>query len=144
MIEMRRIGSNFAEDWNLIGGLGAEVPQKRKLFSYWSTDSSIFGEFHSSYNLSVIGILSVKKILSTVWGACGPLDTPLTQFAKCEKLSVVLPKNNFKLDFFITTKMSYKCNLPVCLIANILNVAEKSMFYYFVDFYIVYYKRNVI
>ena len=26
--------SNFAEDWNLIGGLGDDVPQKQKLFSY--------------------------------------------------------------------------------------------------------------
>ena len=26
--------SNFAEDWNLIGGLGDEVPQKQKLYPY--------------------------------------------------------------------------------------------------------------
>ena len=31
--EMRRI-LILLEDWNLIGGLGDEVPQKQKLFSY--------------------------------------------------------------------------------------------------------------
>ena len=39
--------TNFVEDEHLIGVLGK--------------DSSISGEFHSSYNLSLIGILSVKN-----------------------------------------------------------------------------------
>ena len=29
---------NFAEDWNWVGGLGDEVPQKQKLFSCLNTD----------------------------------------------------------------------------------------------------------
>ena len=45
----------------MIGGLGDEVPQKQKLFSYQSTDSSSFCEFHYSKNLSVICITKCEK-----------------------------------------------------------------------------------
>ena len=34
MIEMMRTVIYFAEDLNLIGGLGDEVPQKQNLFGY--------------------------------------------------------------------------------------------------------------
>ena len=45
----------------MIGGLGDEVPQKQKRFSYYSTDSSSFCEFHYSKNLSVICITECEK-----------------------------------------------------------------------------------
>ena len=64
----------------MIGGLGDEVPQKQKLFSYQSTDSSSFCEFHYSKNLSVICITKCEKKWPIVWGAmtpCVPLDPRL-------------------------------------------------------------------
>ena len=45
MIKMRNV--NFAKDWNLVVGLGDDVPQKQKLFSCLNTDLSCFGEFNT-------------------------------------------------------------------------------------------------
>ena len=64
----------------MIGGLGDEVPQKQKLVSYQSTDSSSFCEFHYSKNLSVICITKCEKNFDHRLGGhgpCGPLDPPL-------------------------------------------------------------------
>ena len=66
----------------MIGGLGDEVPQKQKLFSYLSTDSSSFCEFHYSKNLSVVCITKCEKKfdhrLGGAMAPCGPpLDPPL-------------------------------------------------------------------
>ena len=61
----------------MIGGLGDEVPQKQKLFSYQSTDSSSFCEFHYSKNLSVIGITKCeKKFDHRLGGAMAPCGPP--------------------------------------------------------------------
>ena len=56
--------SNFAEDWNLIRGLGTVSSHKPNLFNCWSTVSSFFSQFHSSYCQSVIGLLRGKRVHS--------------------------------------------------------------------------------
>ena len=62
----------------MIGGLGDEVPQEQKLFSYQSTDSGSFCEFHYSKNLSVICITKCeKKNCPAFGGGHGPLWPPL-------------------------------------------------------------------
>ena len=50
---------NVSRDWNCVGGLGDEVPQKQKLFSCLNTDSSCFGESNTSYNPSISDTISV-------------------------------------------------------------------------------------
>ena len=75
----------------MIGGLGDEVPQKQKLFSYQSTDSSSSCEFHYSKNLSVICITKCEKKfdhrLGGAMAPCGPpLDPPLTTTTQISKV----------------------------------------------------------
>ena len=61
MQDLNDCNQNFfylAVDWNWVGGVGDEVPQKQKLFSCLNTDSSCFGEFQTSYTTCIIGILT--------------------------------------------------------------------------------------
>ena len=60
----------------MIAGLGDEVPQKQKLFSYLSTDSSSFCEFHYSKNLSVICITKCEKKIDHRLGGRAPCGPP--------------------------------------------------------------------
>ena len=68
--------SNFAEDWNLIGGLGTESPRSKSFLVVKVPIRAVLVSFINHIIYQWLVLLSVKKILPSVWGVPWPPVAP--------------------------------------------------------------------